>query len=167
MPTHIERFLSSVHKLNEEAEIKIQDNNYQEALAYLTQAEQILEYAASCGKNIDRQLIISVLHNEACANQKSWELINCSNYLEALIYNMNEYLKLGDASINKKYSSSVSTCSQNFVDKSLRLVKYHLQYAAINSQLKNHGDAFDSSKRAIELLQLLFKSLNKNFKHEK
>ena len=62
---------------------------------------------------------------------------------------MNEYLKLDDSQINKKYFSSFQACSQNFMDKSLRLVKYHLQYAAINSQLKNHGDAYDSSKKAI------------------
>lgn len=38
----------------------------------LNEAERILEYAASCGKIIDRKLIISVLNNQACFYQKIW-----------------------------------------------------------------------------------------------
>lgn len=46
--------------------------DYERALVYLQEGEKILEYAASCGKTIDRFLIISTLHNEACAYQKLW-----------------------------------------------------------------------------------------------
>ena len=53
------------------------------------------------------------------------------------------------------------------MDKVIRLVKYHLQYAAINSQLKNHKNAFESSKKAIGLLKQSFKSLKKSFKSER
>jgi hypothetical protein len=84
--------METVRGLNLDAEVKINNNNSKEALMYLTQAESILEYAASCGKNIDRSLIISILHNEACAYQRTWDLPKCSNYLEALIFNMTQYL---------------------------------------------------------------------------
>ena len=79
--------MHTVRKFNNEAKNKIDFEMPQEALIYLAEAERVLEYAASCGKNIDRNLIICVLHNEACCYQKSWDLEKCSNYLEALIYN--------------------------------------------------------------------------------
>ena len=73
----------------------ILNEEYKEALVYLQEAEKLLEYGASCGKTIDRQLIISTLQNEACAYQKRWELEKSSNYMEAIIYNMNSYLDNG------------------------------------------------------------------------
>ena len=57
------------------------------------EAEKVLEYVANCGKNIDRNLIVCVLHNEACCYQKLWELEKCSDYLEALIYNVECHLR--------------------------------------------------------------------------
>ena len=42
----------------------------------------------------------------------------------------------------KKNNPIVPTCTQFFLDKSMRLVKYYLQYAAVNSQIKNHEGAF-------------------------
>jgi hypothetical protein len=70
----------------------IHNQKYQEGLVYLEEAEKLLEFAANCGKTIDRTLIISTLHNEAAAYQKLWELEKTSNYLEAIIYNMNTYI---------------------------------------------------------------------------
>ena len=60
---YLERFMSTVRKFNNEAKNKIDFEMPQEALIYLAEAERVLEYAASCGKNIDRNLIICVLHN--------------------------------------------------------------------------------------------------------
>ena len=48
----------------------------------------------------------------------------------------------------------------DYVDK-IKLSKYHLQYSAVNSQLKNHQRAAESSKTAIKLIKDLFLS-NKN-----
>lgn len=83
-------------ELTNNSKESIQVGRIKEALVYLNEGEKILEYAASCGKTIDRNIIICVLHNEACCYQKSWELEKCSNYLEALIYNFNSYLKPQD-----------------------------------------------------------------------
>ena len=41
-------------------------------MIYFNENEKILEYAASCGKTIDRSVIIATLHNQACVNQKLW-----------------------------------------------------------------------------------------------
>lgn len=57
----------------------------------LNEAERILEYAASCGKNIDRKLIISVLNNQACFYQKMWLLDKACSYIEAAILNMEQW----------------------------------------------------------------------------
>lgn len=43
--------------------IHINNEEYNEALIYLQEAEKLLEYAASCGKTIDRILITSTLQN--------------------------------------------------------------------------------------------------------
>ena len=57
-------------------------------MVFFEEAERVLEYAASCGKMIDRNIIIAILHNEACAFQRIYDLPRLSNYLEALIYNL-------------------------------------------------------------------------------
>ena len=59
--------------------------------ALLLEAENILEYAASCGKTIDRNLILCVLCNQAALYQKIWNLKNCCIYLEAVILNMEQW----------------------------------------------------------------------------
>jgi hypothetical protein len=53
----------------------------------------VLEYAASCGKTIDRFLIISTLHNEAAIYHKLQEFTKSYDYMEAILYNMNTYLE--------------------------------------------------------------------------
>lgn len=146
---NIEKFVETVHCLRTEAEARINNNNSKEALVYLSEAERILEYAASCGKNIDRSLIISILHNEACAYQRIWHLSKCSNYLEALIYNITQYLQLSSPKADRTTAHTIPSCSKFYLEKSTRLIKYHLQYAAVSSQIKNHEGAFESSKKGI------------------
>ena len=50
-------------------------------MAYLAEAEKILEYGASCGRVIDRRLIICVLHNEGCCFQKSNDKPKAAKYI--------------------------------------------------------------------------------------
>jgi hypothetical protein len=85
--------LERVIELNNTARDSINIERAKEALIYLNEAEKILEYAASCGKTIEKYIIISVLHNIACCYQKTWELDKCSQYLEALIFNFNSFPK--------------------------------------------------------------------------
>jgi hypothetical protein len=58
-----------VNELNEAAVVKMGQKKHKEALVLLQKAEKMLEFAASCGRAIDRNLIIVVLYNEACAYQ--------------------------------------------------------------------------------------------------
>ena len=80
---------------------------------------------------------------------------------------MKDYLDLEESMMEKDKSGPVPTCTKFFLYKGMRLIKYYLQYAAINSQIKNHTDAFSSSKNAIKLLKIIFKSLNNNFLEDK
>lgn len=119
------------------------------------EAEKILEYGANCGKNISRQMITVVLHNQACCYQKIWQLDKCSNYLEALIFNINSYLKACPPSPALKCCSHIS--SQQLEGKPvtfrLQLCRYELQFCAINSQLRRHKLALESGRRAASIIK--------------
>lgn len=109
-----------------------------------------------------------VLHNEACCYQKLWELEKCSNYLEALIFNLNYYLTKEIPKSDFKgvlNLSRMESCEEdNLFSKSfhvrVELAKYHLQFSAINSQLKNHENALKSGYKAINIMKGVFKELN-------
>ena len=60
---------------------------------YLDEAEKVLEYAAGCGKTIERTLITTVLNNQACMLQRNSEFEQSANYLEAIIFNISEFLE--------------------------------------------------------------------------
>lgn len=62
-------------------------------MIFFNESEKILEYAASCGKTIDRAVIVATLHNQACVNQKLWDLEKSANYIEAIIYNISFYFE--------------------------------------------------------------------------
>ena len=51
-----------------------------------------MEYAAGCGRTIDRSLIVATLHNQATVYQRIWELVRAADYIEAIIFNINTFL---------------------------------------------------------------------------
>lgn len=59
----------------------------------------MLEYAAGCGKTIERSLITTVLNNQACLLQRTSDFEQSANYLEAIIFNINDFLE-GSAPLN-------------------------------------------------------------------
>ena len=137
----------------------ILNEEYKEALVYLQEAEKLLEYGASCGKTIDRQLIISTLQNEACVYQKRWELEKSSNYMEAIIYNMNAYLQspppiIINSQINDPSSTSFINLS-TLVTKRLQMSFYYLQFSALSSQMGKHEVALGSALNALSMLKSL------------
>ena len=79
---------------------------------YLVEAEKILEKAGEMELDVEKKLVILTLHNLACAYQRNWELEVCSNYLEALIYNLNLILKSIE-SAPSTILSSLSTAKQH------------------------------------------------------
>ncbi len=77
---------------NLEAKRLITEEFTEEAMVYLSEAERILEYGASCGKSIDRNIIVTTLHNEACCYYKEADLPTAAKYLEGLIFNLKAHL---------------------------------------------------------------------------
>ena len=49
----------------------IEEEKYEQAGIYLDEAEKVLEYAAGCGKTIERTLITTILNNQACMLQRN------------------------------------------------------------------------------------------------
>ena len=70
----------------------LEAGNPAQALLLFQQCETTLEYAAGCGKTIDRNLILTVLNNEAAAYQRSQQPGRAASYVEAIIYNLNLFL---------------------------------------------------------------------------
>jgi hypothetical protein len=56
----------------------------------LKRAEQILEDFTNEGKDVDRNMIIIILYNQACCYQRMSMLEECSNYLDGTIYNLQQ-----------------------------------------------------------------------------
>ena len=72
--SNTEKFLEIISEYNKQGHRCILEGKQEQALVYLEEAEKILEYSASCGKTIDRFIIINTLQNEAAAYQRLWEL---------------------------------------------------------------------------------------------
>lgn len=136
---------------------------------YLNEAEKILEYVANRGKAINRNLIIAILHNEAVCYQQQWDLERCSNYIEALIYNINCDLKdsefqspIGDElhTNHSLISNESGLISIENIGKKTSLATYYMLFCAINSQLKNNSAALIAAKKSNVILRNTFKELS-------
>lgn len=100
-----------------------------------------MEYAASSGKNISKELIINILHNQASIYQKLWELNNCSNYLEGIIFNYDQFIKetSTQGSIIQQGEHGGNEASDPVRGRmKQKLARYNLQFCAVNSQLTDH-----------------------------
>ena len=90
-----ERSLDSIDKLqnllseiNETCIESLKNEETENALDCLKRAEQILEDYTNEGKDVDRNMIIIILYNQACCYQRMSMLDDCSNYLDGTIYNL-------------------------------------------------------------------------------
>ena len=88
MSHKIDAFIDKITQYNNSAVGELRNGRFQESLVYLNEAENILECAASCGRNISRSFIISVLQNSACAYLHTWEVDKASIYIEAILFNL-------------------------------------------------------------------------------
>jgi hypothetical protein len=96
MPVDSDKLTEKLKYFNAEGCRCIEREEFYEAIVFLNEAEVTLEYAANCGKTIERSLIITTLHNEACIYQRIWELDKSADYLEAIIYNITSFLESED-----------------------------------------------------------------------
>jgi len=68
------------------ADLKIDET--ENALDCLKKGETMLENFTTEGKEVDRNLIIVVLYNQACCYQRMSLLTDCASYLDGTIYNL-------------------------------------------------------------------------------
>ncbi|CAD8110216.1 unnamed protein product [Paramecium sonneborni] len=151
-------FMQQINILNEQATTKIKQQKHKEALKLLQQSEQMLEFAASCGRVIDRNLIIIILYNQACAYQCQWILDKCSKYLDGVIYNMEIGIKEDEQDLQTL--PNLQEKQAQLIKRQTFLVKAYLQYTAILSQLGKHKQALINSQKAAQTMRELFKIAN-------
>ena len=85
----------------------------------------------------------------------------CSNYLEALIYNLNE--KNHDEQEDRHYSLHLSYKTIFKLTHS----QYYLQFSAINSELQLHSGALISARKSLNIIKSELKEWQETFLHQK
>ena len=131
----------------------IEGDKYREAIGYFQEAENILEYAASCGKSLDRILIIATLENKACIYQRLWEQEKSYNYIEAILYNINNNMPDSMSHLFKEEEKNLAAV----LNRKQTLALYHLKFSAVASQIKNHEIALSSAFKAIKNIRQICK----------
>ena len=149
--------LNKLKELNNKSSELIYEEKVSESLGILKKLESFLESNAINPKfNLEKKILLIILHNLACCFQKLKDYDNCINYLEAVIYhfdtslenrhnikieenyfvqNMNEnnanYQLLGDLILELRFSA-----------------KFHIQMSEILSQVNRHMEALKHAKLA-------------------
>lgn len=151
-----DKFVQKLEEFNQVACQLIEEEKHQQAAVYLDEAEKVLEYAAGCGKTIERTLITTVLNNQACLLQRTSEFEQSSNYLEAIIYNINEFI---DTCPPPTFSTPIPANSPDYAElatyfeRKIALALYNLRFCALSSHSKNNQVALQSARRALVLLR--------------
>jgi hypothetical protein len=74
--------------INNMAISDLKNDETENALDSLKKGETMLENFTAEGKEVDRNLIIVILYNQACCYQRLGMLADCSSYLDGTIYNL-------------------------------------------------------------------------------
>ena len=88
----IDKLQNLLNEINETCIESLKNEETENALDCLKRAEQILEDYTNEGKDVDRNMIIIILYNQACCYQRMSMLDECSNYLDGTIYNLQQKL---------------------------------------------------------------------------
>ena len=135
------------------------DDKPQKSIEILKKLESFLENKIIDIKtNINKKLIIIILHNMACCYHKLKDYDNCINYLESVIYHFDKLIeKKHKISINEEYFDSLIKSQNHNYEKKLLgdlilelrfCAKFHLQMSVILSQAKRHVDSIKHAKLA-------------------
>ncbi|EAS07471.2 hypothetical protein TTHERM_00572070 (macronuclear) [Tetrahymena thermophila SB210] len=155
-----EQMFDKIKQLCDESINLVDRNLFQESNYFLEQAEEIIEFAANRGKQIDRNLIITVLYNRACSYQGLWKLDKCNKYIDGVIYNLETSLKNDFWPEYENFESQIVLEKVAYkIKRQTFLVRCYLQQCAILSQLVLHEQAIQTAKKAISVLEDIYNQL--------
>ena len=171
-------------ELNNHCAELITEEKVEEGIKILKKIELFLESNIMEQRlNFEKNLLIIILHNIACAHQKLKDIDNCISYLESVIYHY-------DSSLEKKHNIKIE---DNYFIQHIReskdnyhllgdlilelrySAKFHLQMSAVLSEANRHSEALDEARLAsiicednlVKTYHLYYQIRDKQIKNEK
>ena len=154
--------LSKIKILNTKCSELINEEKVEESLKILKKIELLLESNIMDIKlNIDKKLLVVVLHNISSCYQKLKDINNSISYLEAVIYHFDSILeKKHQIQINENYFIQHLKESKETYPKLGDLIlelrysaKFHLQMSSILSEANRHVDSLKEARLASIICQ--------------
>ena len=98
-------------EINNEAIQDLKSEETDQALEALKRGEQMLEFVTAEGREVDRNLIIVILYNQACCYQRLNMLPDCASYLDGTIYNLEQ--KVTNFEDDQEFLNMMTQSGQN------------------------------------------------------